>query len=119
MPENTVIPTGLPMSQARPVLEQAMASYQEKFAKYDPTFVWASETRGRLSFKAMAQKVEGELILRDGEVEVTLKVPFLLKPFRQKALDVVKAEVDRWVAKAKAEGPPSSPSSSSSSSSSG
>jgi hypothetical protein len=101
MPERTVIPTGLSVKEAIPVLEQAMASYRERFAKYHPEFAWLDSHRGKFGFRALGSKVEGQLAVRDGEVEVTLDVPFLLRPFRQRALATIDAEVTRWVAKAK------------------
>ena len=95
------IPTGLPIDVAVKVIEKAMAAYQERFAKYKPHFSWKNPTLGVFGFVAKGFSVDGKLTLRDGSIDVALDVPFLLRPFRGKAISVVEEEVNVWVVKAK------------------
>ncbi len=92
---------GLAVDLAKRAIEKAMAAYSERFAAYDPTFTWQSETRGRVTFEAKGMTVEGEVELIGAEVTVELTVPFILRIFRRKAIAVIDREVRAWCEKAR------------------
>lgn len=99
---NHSIQHGLDLPTARRVLEKAAESYTARFSEYSPAFHWENETKGIVSFKAMGMTAKGVFTLTDGAMDVSMDVPFVLKPFRTKALDAVEKEVKKWVAKSKA-----------------
>jgi hypothetical protein len=99
---NHTIQHGLDLSTSRRVLEKAAESYIARFADYSPAFHWDDDTHGIVSFKAMGMTAKGIFTLKDGAMDVSMDVPFVLKPFRTKALDAVESEVKKWVAKSKA-----------------
>ena len=91
----------LDVGTARKVTEKAWESYRERFAKYNPTMAWDNDRRANVGFKAKGLSITGSLELVEGAIEMDLEVPFLLRPFRKTALDVIENEIRAWVEKAK------------------
>jgi len=92
----------LDVALAKKVTEKAYDSYKSKFADYSPTFRWASVSKAEVSFNAKGIKLAGSFTILPGAIELELDVPFLLKPFQSKAVDVIETEVKEWIQKAKA-----------------
>ena len=92
---------GLEIDLAKRAIDRAMAAYSERFAEYDPTFTWQDETRARLTFAAKGLTVEGDVELIGPDVTVELNVPFILRVFRRKAVEVIDREVRSWCDKAR------------------
>lgn len=90
----------LSQEQAREVARQAIAGYLTKLADYSPKFTWHDDDKGELSFRALGKTVSGLIALQPGQIIVDLDVPLRLVPFRKKAMDVIGAEIQRWVAQA-------------------
>jgi hypothetical protein len=87
---------------ARKAVRGAVASYSEKLAKYAPSVEWQGEDQVGVGFKAKGLSLSGTLKLVPNAVLVDMDVPFLLRPFRKTALDVIETEVKAWVEKAHA-----------------
>jgi hypothetical protein len=96
------VPHDLGPERAKKVAEAALASYQQKFAKYQPEARWTSETRAAISFRAKGISLNGTLDVRPNSIEMDLDVPFLLRPFQGKAIGVIEEAIKDWIAKAKA-----------------
>lgn len=92
---------GLDLALAKLAVGKAMEAYTARFAKYDPTFAWDTETTGRMSFNAKGVTVTGDIEILGHEVTVDLQVPFIFRLFRRKAIDVLDREVKAWCAKAR------------------
>jgi hypothetical protein len=88
--------------QALKVTQAAWKSYSERFAKYHPTCNWTSQYRAAIGFTAKGMSLKGELDVGERSIDLDLDVPFLLKPFKSMALDVVEQEIKLWIAKSKA-----------------
>jgi hypothetical protein len=95
------IPHDLQPEQARKVARQALQHYAERFAKYSPQVTWADEQRAAVAFTVKGVRLEGGITVEPGRFRIRLEVPFLLRPFRGRALKVIDTEVQGWVAKAK------------------
>lgn len=93
---------GLSPDLAKKAIDKAMEAYSERFADYNPRFAWKTEQKGQLGFSAKGVKVEGEIEIAGDEIFVDLEVPFLLRVFKGKAIDVIDREVKKWVEKARA-----------------
>ncbi len=93
---------GLSLELARKAIDKAMEAYSVRFADYNPDFQWISETKGNLGFKAKGVKVAGEIEIAGPNILVDLEVPFLLRIFKGKAIEVIDREVKKWVEKARA-----------------
>jgi hypothetical protein len=92
---------GLDLATAKRVAEHAWESYAQRFSHYDPRIEWVTEHKAKIGFRAKGVSLDGELALREGAIDLTLEVPFLLRPFKQKAISVIEQEIEKWVEKAK------------------
>lgn len=87
---------------AKRVLEKALDSYKERFPEYSPTASWKGDSHVDVAFKVKGMKVDGQIDLKPGQIEMDLEVPFMLRPFRKQAIELVEAQIQKWIAKAKA-----------------
>jgi hypothetical protein len=97
-----VIPHDLDTATAKKVTDRAFAEYEAKFHAYSPTLRWADDRRAEITFNVKGMHVGGSMSLEDKAIEVDLDVPFLLRPFRSVALEVIDREVKAWIDKAHA-----------------
>ncbi len=93
---------GLSPELAKKAVDKAMEAYSARFAEFNPTFSWTSDTKGRLGFRAKGVKVDGDIEIVGSKIQVDLEVPFLLRVFKGKAIEVIDREVLAWVEKARA-----------------
>ncbi len=98
------VPHDLGFERAKQVTESAWESYSQRFSSYNPTMSWTSDRRAKIGFNVKGANLEGAIEVGDSKIELELEVPFLLKPFRGKAISVIEGEIKEWIAKAKAEG---------------
>ena len=91
----------LDLPTAKRAIDGAMKSYAERLSDYSPRFEWTSDSAGEFGFEALGVKVTGELAVDDGKIDVAIDVPFILRPFRKRALAIIEREVRDWVARAK------------------
>lgn len=97
-----VVHHGLGFAQAKKVAEAAVGSYSERFQKYDPKISWKTDRKAEIGFTVKGISLQGVLEVGDHDIEMDLDVPFLLRPFKGKALSVIDEEIKKWLAKAKA-----------------
>lgn len=86
---------------ARKVARHALEGYAAQFAKYNPQVQWLGEDAATVAFAAKGITIKGQVDLRPGEIVIDLSVPFALKLFQNKAVQVVEREIREWVDKAK------------------
>jgi hypothetical protein len=96
-----VIQHDLDTSTAKRVVDRAFEEYKSRFADYHPTLHWAHERRADVSFNAKGVKLNGAMHVEEKEIGLELDVPFLLRPFQKKAVEIIEREVRHWVDKAK------------------
>lgn len=98
-----VIKHDLSQERAKKAAEKAAEYYTQKWEKYDAETVWKSDTEAEISFHVKGVHVAATVELQPGKVVIDMKkVPLLLRPFKNMALDVVHKTMDKWIAKAKA-----------------
>ena len=90
-------------AQAQRVAKQALQSYAERFAKYNPDVQWRSESQADVVFTVKGMRLAGGLKIEPGIIRLSLDVPFVLRPFKGRAFAVIEREVQGWLAKAKSE----------------
>jgi hypothetical protein len=95
------IDTGLDTATSKKVIDKAMDAYKARFVDYSPRFDWTSGERGEFAFNAKGVKLHGNIVIREGKIDVDMHVPLLFRVFQGKAMDVVKEQVQLWVDKAK------------------
>ena len=92
----------LSLELAKKAIDKAMEAYSARFADYNPRYEWKRENMGQLSFRAKGVSVEGEIEIVDDKIFVELEVPFILRIFKGKAMEVIDTEVKKWIEKAQA-----------------
>ena len=97
-----VIPHDLDMPTAKRVADRAFAEYQSRFPDYHPSLTWVNDERADVGFNAKGIKLAGAMLIEPGSIALDLDVPFLLRPFQKKAIEVIDREVRRWIDKAHA-----------------
>lgn len=91
----------LSIELARKAADHALASYQHRFPQYRPTVTWTEPTKATVEFHVTGMSFNGLFEIRPREISMELEVPFLLRPFKNRALEVIEAEIRTWVDKAK------------------
>lgn len=92
---------GLGKERARKAAQKAFETYKERFSKYNPEADWVDDDTLDVSFSAKGVTLDGRVELTDEEMIVDMQVPFMLKPFRKKALGVIEEEMQKWVERAR------------------
>jgi hypothetical protein len=87
---------------AKKVADRAFDEYRNRYPTYEPKLAWTGERHARVTFNAQGVKLEGTLDIQDRTIELDLDVPFLLRVFQKKAIEVIDREVKIWIERAKA-----------------
>jgi hypothetical protein len=87
---------------AKKVAEAAWGSYSARFSNYNPTCEWQTPYLANIGFKVKGIALKGALDVGEKGIDLDLDVPFLLRPFKGQALQVIEEEIRRWIAKSKA-----------------
>ena len=88
--------------KAKRVAEAAIGSYSQRFAKYEPTCDWQSPYAANIGFKVKGMTLKGSIDVGEREITLDLDVPFLMRPFKGQALQVIEEEIRGWISKSKA-----------------
>jgi hypothetical protein len=91
---------GLDHDLARKAIRKAFKSYEERFSKYNAQANWLNEDQANVSFSARGITLSGAVEVTDEDVEVDMDVPFILRPFKKKAIAVIDEELRGWVDRA-------------------
>lgn len=97
-----VVTHNLGQEKAKQVAQAAFNSYRERYSQYNPNANWVDDRRAEITFNVKGLKLEGTMQVNPNDIEMELDVPFLLKPFKGKALSVIEEEIKKWISKAKA-----------------
>ncbi len=86
---------------AKKAATKAAEHYTTKWEKYDAKAAWLSDTHAEITFRVKGVSVAATVDMQPGQVVVDMqKVPLLLRPFKNMALDVVQKTMSKWIAKA-------------------
>lgn len=96
------VPHDLSPDLARKAAKKAWEAYSERFSEYNPQANWTSDEHADISFRAKGIHLKGSLDLEPKQIVMDLDVPFILRVFQKKAVDVIDREIHKWVGKAKA-----------------
>jgi len=96
------VPHDLGLDKAKEVAKHALDSYAEKFAEYNPSASWSSDTKASISFKVKGVSLKGAVLVHERSIGMELDVPFWARPFKGKAISLIEKEIKLWIAKAKA-----------------
>ncbi len=96
------VPHDLGLERAKQVTESAWSTYSSRFSAYKPTMNWLTDSKAKIGFTAKGISLDGTIEVHAKSIDLELEVPFLLKPFRGKAISVIEEEIKAWIGKAKA-----------------
>ncbi|MBI3203693.1 MAG: polyhydroxyalkanoic acid system family protein [Myxococcales bacterium] len=96
-----VVHHGLGLETAKKVADAAFASYQQRFSQYHPQARWVNDQRAEITFKVKGMALMGSLEVNERDIEMDLEVPFVLRPFKGKAIGLIEEEIKKWIDKAK------------------
>jgi hypothetical protein len=95
------VPHDLPFDLAKKAADAALQSYRAKFPDYDPQVKWTDDKTAHVELRAKGMSLRGIFEIMPDAVAMDMEVPLLLRPFKQKALEVIEGEIKKWIAKAK------------------
>lgn len=94
------VPHKLGREKARKVADSAFESYKSRFTDYKPTSRWVTDDRAEIAFNVKGVTLSGNVEVKEDTFEMELDVPFMLRPFKGKALSVIEGEIRKWIGKA-------------------
>ena len=86
---------------AKKVAQKAFDSYKASYANYNPTLTWRNDHHADASFSAKGMTLKGQIELAPGAISFDLEVPFMLRMFKGKAVEIMDRELRSWTEKAK------------------
>jgi hypothetical protein len=87
---------------AKKAADKAAEHYTAKWAKYDAKTTWLTDSHAEITFHVKGVSVVATVDMQPGQAVIDMKkVPLLLRPFKNMALDVVQKTMEKWIAKAK------------------
>jgi len=95
------VPHDVGRETAKKATIRAFDAYSKKYVEYKPKTTWTSDYKANISFTVKGMGLSGTIDVREKEIALDLDVPFLLRPFKGTALDVIEREIKVWVLKAK------------------
>ncbi len=90
---------GLGAEKAKALVERTFAHYASRFERFEPRLSWTTPTTASFGFTAMGVALSGDLRVEAERFVVRLELPFLLRPFRDRAVERVEREVRALLAR--------------------
>ena len=95
------VPHDVGRELARKATALAFDTYAQKYATYQPKAHWTGDYQASVTFTVKGMSLAGKVEVREREIAMDLDVPFLLRPFRSVALEIIEREINVWCQKAK------------------
>jgi hypothetical protein len=96
-----IIKHNLSPELAKKAADKAAEHYTKKWEKYDAKSTWVTDSRAEISFHVKGVHVGATVDMQPGQAVIEMqKVPLLLRPFKNMALDVVQRTMEKWIDKA-------------------
>ncbi|MBV71512.1 MAG: hypothetical protein CMH52_09180 [Myxococcales bacterium] len=96
------VPHDLELELAQKAVTVALDSYAQKFSQYAPRVSWIRAHSASISFRVKNVSLEGTVDVNAGAILIDLKVPFVLRVFKGKAIEIIEREIKVWLDKARA-----------------
>ena len=96
-----IIKHNLSPELAKKAADKAAEHYTKKWEKYDAKSTWVTDNRAEITFHVKGVHVAATVDMQPGQAVIEMqKVPLLLRPFKNMALDVVQRTMEKWIEKA-------------------
>lgn len=87
---------------AKKAADKAAEHYTKKWEKYDAKSTWVADDKAEITFRVKGVNVAATVEMQPGQAVIEMqKVPLLLRPFKNMALDVVQRTIEKWMERAK------------------
>lgn len=96
------VPHDLSLETAKKAATAALEAYSARFAEYNPTISWINDYLAEVEFKIKGVGLKGSFAITPSSIDMDMSIPFILRMFQQKAVDVVESEINKWIGKARA-----------------
>ncbi|MGB5365153.1 MAG: polyhydroxyalkanoic acid system family protein [Polyangiales bacterium] len=97
-----IIKHNLSPELAKKAADKAAEHYTKKWEKYDAKSTWVTDNTAEITFHVKGVHVAATVDMQPGRAVIEMqKVPLLLRPFKNMALDVVQRTMEKWIDKAK------------------
>jgi hypothetical protein len=87
---------------AKKVTDRAFEEYKNRYPSYKPSLRWVSDERADIGINAKGVQLDGSMTIEKASIAIELDVPFLFRPFKKVAIEVIEREVKVWIGKARA-----------------
>ena len=91
----------LELGLAKKAVTVALDSYAQQFSQYSPRVSWVRDNAASISFRVKNVSLEGTVEVNTKEILIDLKVPFVLRVFKGKAIEIIEREIQVWLEKAR------------------
>lgn len=88
-------------AMAKKATQAAFAEYAREYSQYKPEVTWHHDYAASVSFTVKGATLKGKVDVNEHDIALDLDVPFLLRPFKSKALEVIEREIREWIEKAR------------------
>lgn len=92
-----VIAHDLGEAGARSMTERALVHYRQRYPHAAMDLDWLDEQTAAVSVGVKGIRVNGKLIIGPRSLTFDVALPLMLKPFKQKAIDVLEREAKHWL----------------------
>lgn len=96
-----VIKTGLNVNDSKYALDEAFKVYSKQHSQYKPLFGWKKNDLATFSFTSPVGKLDGLILVVEDQLILDMNVPFLARPFQNKAISLIETEVQIWIERIK------------------
>jgi hypothetical protein len=94
----------LGQAKAREITDKALEAYRARFSDYDPKLLWKDENSAEIGCTIKGMKIGGSVEVSERSITLDIEVPFLLRPFKGMAVEVIDGEIRKWIDRAKSTG---------------
>lgn len=95
------VPHDLSLELAKKAADAALQAYKARFSEYDPQITWVNDRLAEVNFRAKGLTMKGSFEIKETAVDMDMEVPLLLRPFKNKALEVIEEQIQKWIDKAR------------------
>lgn len=76
---------------------EALESYEKKYRDYQPKILWLTKYSAEITFKLKGAQLKGLIEIDDHNIWLDMDIPFLFRPFKSQALNIIRHEITTWL----------------------
>jgi hypothetical protein len=84
------------------IIRAALERYAQRYQRFEPELSWSDAGHASFAFVVAGARVQGELVVAEGYIDVEVEAPWLLRIFRAEAVRRIDAEAEHLFSQAAA-----------------